>query len=936
MAARGEAPDGPRSRLGAQIELILFGIPDVVEGLEGSAAWPPDWEERGEVDYLYRKRAILVRDEDVDRVRAIVPSVPVEHYNNLRGLTRLEFADEETRNIEDVCTNVDMALGEGVATPDHVLYLCPVTEPEEVPPGLSPDPGVSPEPGGGKSVLVAALDSGWLPEAAAQHPWLADVYGQQENPTGGDPLRILPYAGHGTFVTGVLRTMASRADVYVDRTFRKVGAEYESDLAKDVSDAVKGGPDIISLSFGTYSRKDNALLGFEVLEERLRSYPGAVLVAAAGDDASRRLFWPAAFPWVISVGALAADWSSRAWFSNHGTSVDVFAPGEGLVNAYATGPYVCIFPPNVGKLRNFDGMARWSGTSFSASLVAGLVAARMSKTGENGRAATAFLLQAAQSQAIPDVGPVLVTSESEIRTSPKQEEVACRESGLSIPAASGTISSDVEEVHAGGGVSQAMRRYMKGQCPESVSVGEPFSLLASIVRAGSGNVVPEPFDVRPEGREVLFVVHAPGLQSLSDQRQIAHVPANGNSRPVVFELRADAPGPRLVSVTAWLDGSYLGELRVDIMAERDRPAGPDRDIFAAMATVPTEGAVSLVVRFDPRQNTYRFEFRDEDNPDEVTSQLPYDPGPRVEGLIGGLDDLAKGRSGYSADQTRDYLVQQGAALWRELVPNELREQFWDRQHRIQQLTILADKDPVPWELIYPKDPGHDEDFLVCQFPVTRAVFGRRPARRLSLWPARFVLPEGSPPEAGEEIDAMRKLLDPEQKPGEVISAITPLEDLLGRGQFGLLHFACHNTYDPADGSSIRLGGTQFTPTLMTTAVIDKVLAPSAPTVFINACRSAGLAPTYNRLDGWASQFLEAGAAAFIGSLWAVSDGAAREFAQEFYGQLQAGYSLGEAVKRAREAAREPDDPTWLAYTVYGDPRATIGQVPPDMPVRRMS
>jgi hypothetical protein len=108
----------------------------------------------------------------------------------------------------------------------------------------------------------------------------------------------------------------------------------------------------------------------------------------------------------------------------------------------------------------------------------------------------------------------------------------------------------------------------------------------------------------------------------------------------------------------------------------------------------------------------------------------------------------------------------GARLWRQLVPERLREQFWDRQHRIRQL-----------------------------------------------------------------IDS---------------------------GSFGLLHFACRNTYDPARGSSIRLGNVQFTPTLLEMAVIQKV-------------------------DGWASRFLEAGAAAFIGSLWAVSDGTAREFAQELYG-----------------------------------------------------
>jgi CHAT domain-containing protein len=63
---------------------------------------------------------------------------------------------------------------------------------------------------------------------------------------------------------------------------------------------------------------------------------------------------------------------------------------------------------------------------------------------------------------------------------------------------------------------------------------------------------------------------------------------------------------------------------------------------------------------------------------------------------------------------------------------------------------------------------------------------------------------------------------------------------------------------------------------------------------------------------------------FIGSLWAVSDGAAREFAQELYRQLRAGYPLGNAVMQARQAAAStPDDPTWLAYTVYGDPRAAV-------------
>ena len=431
-----------------------------------------------------------------------------------------------------------------------------------------------------------------------------------------------------------------------------------------------------------------------------------------------------------------------------------------------------------------------------------------------------------------------------------------------------------------------------------------------------------------QGADVLLVAHAPGLQLLGDQRLTVRVPADGDSEPVMFELLADEPGLRSVSITAWLAGSYLGELLIEITAERDRRPGPHRELSAEIAAEATEGAVSLVVRYDPAQNAYRFEFRDEDNLDEVISHLAYDPKPLVERLIADLDDLAKGRSGYSPAQAREYLENSGADMWRNLVPEALRAQFWDRQQRIRQLTILADKDAVPWELLYPQDPGHDAGFLVEQFPVTRAVFRRRLPRKLHLWPARFVLPMGSLPEAQEEVDAMRQMLDPGQSPDNVLTGLTPLQELIGSGDFGLLHFACHNRFDPDDGSSIMLDDVKFTPKLLTKAAIGQVLARSSPTVFINACRSAGASPTYNRLDSWATKFLEAGAGAFIGSLWAVSDGTARDFAQELYRQLQDGSLLGEAVMQARQAAgNQLDDPTWLAYTVYGDPRATVGRKP---------
>ena len=393
------------TRLRVQVDIVL-------NELAGSAAYPPDLGGGDELDYLYREGVVLVRDADVARVLRVLDGGEVKvHALNVGGLTVVELPPGIST--VEACERLDRELGVGVATPDHVFYVCPrratcpATEPEEVrSPFPEPDPAVSSEQCDGAGVSVSVMDGGWLPEAAHQHEWLRHVTGEAESPLGPDG-NIRSYAGHGTFVAGVLRSMAPKAHVHVKHTFVAGGAIFESDLAGQMAQVLQESPDIISMSWGMNTRKDVPPLSFDVLERRIRAVKGLVLVAAAGNDDARRPFWPAALPWVVSVGALSTNWRKRAWFSNYGGWVDVYAPGEDLVNAFASGPYVCQEPPHAGEHRDFDGMAQWSGTSFSTPLVAGLIAARMSVSGENGRQAAGSLLARARAQAIPGVGAVI-------------------------------------------------------------------------------------------------------------------------------------------------------------------------------------------------------------------------------------------------------------------------------------------------------------------------------------------------------------------------------------------------------------------------------------------------------------------------------------------------------------------------------------------------
>lgn len=417
----------------AQIRVILESVPEAV-AFPGTAGV--------EVEYLYRRNTILVRDANLESVMRGLDDreVPnsVDRDTALAGVTRLTLAEADEndpdRSVGAEVARIEAVEGSGAVGLDHLFYVCghscAAIEPEEVPADAVPAPrpaqvgqdAADPHDRHGKEARVLLFDTGLVERADVDHAWMTGVTGEPD--TLVQQGRIRPDGGHGTFTAGCVRVTAPEAEVRVVNAARllptgdtdDLGAVFESDLAdlirkhlvaEDDQRPVRV-PDILLLNFAGTTQGGRPPVALAGLYDRVIQHMKELLILSpAGNEGDDRKNWPGSFAWVVSVGGLAVNWSDRATWSNYGHNVDVYAPGDRLVNAFATGTYECTWEGHEGELREFHGMARWSGTSFSTPLVAGLVASRMSTTGQSSRRAWESLFDLAERQAVPGVGPVL-------------------------------------------------------------------------------------------------------------------------------------------------------------------------------------------------------------------------------------------------------------------------------------------------------------------------------------------------------------------------------------------------------------------------------------------------------------------------------------------------------------------------------------------------
>lgn len=437
----------------AQLDVIRRAFREVGEIAFASADGTGRTEDGANAQFLYRPGVALVRENtderawydefssfftDADRRDLFEGREPRRRDEETlpAGLVlvdlpaRSDSADDVLATLEELDRDRRARRLEGVvAQPDHVLHVtyrgsyCPHTEPER-PSGSAPVPGMTTDSNAGSDVRVSVVDTGLWPGSTTHKSttsWMSTVTADKEDEEVLAGTTIHEYAGHGTFVSGVIKCLAPQARVEVEGALTHGGAVSESEICKQLHQALDETdlPQLISISAGTYTRKNLGLLGFEILMATKGADDGVktIVVAAAGNDTTCDPFYPAAYPWVIAVGSVDPD-GKRSDFSNYGPWVDVYARGRDLVNAFPVGTYTCHYPQNIDpvtgpEVRQFDGMAQWSGTSFATPIVTGAIAAHMSATGTQLDPWQAYqdLLQAAKANppgpdGKPIIGPV--------------------------------------------------------------------------------------------------------------------------------------------------------------------------------------------------------------------------------------------------------------------------------------------------------------------------------------------------------------------------------------------------------------------------------------------------------------------------------------------------------------------------------------------------
>ena len=275
------------------------------------------------------------------------------------------------------------------------------------------------------------------------------------------------------------------------------------------------------------------------------------------------------------------------------------------------------------------------------------------------------------------------------------------------------------------------------------------------------------------------------------------------------------------------------------------------------------------------------------------------------------------------------LAAKGASLFASLLPADLQQLLWSLHSRIQSVQVQSEEPWIPWELckLCGQENGRavEGPFMCEGFALTRWLPGIALKPHLRLKNLAVVVPADSGLAfAASEQDYLLSLANGGRQVRRIPATFLDVRAALASGVYDGWHFSGHGGFRGSDPnrSAISLENQEtLTPEDLSGVVTN--LGRAKPVVFFNACQIGRSAMSLTDIGGWAKQFLHAGAGAFIGAYWSIYDKPAADFAQAFYNRLLTGMPIGKVTQEARKVIQSDGDPTWLAYTVFATPLATV-------------
>lgn len=284
----------------------------------------------------------------------------------------------------------------------------------------------------------------------------------------------------------------------------------------------------------------------------------------------------------------------------------------------------------------------------------------------------------------------------------------------------------------------------------------------------------------------------------------------------------------------------------------------------------------------------------------------------------------------------------GDDLYRNYVPQPFKEVFWSLRRRglLHSIQITSNSPVLPWELVRPQVPESalSDGFLGISYRLARwaprstASQVDQPLNRMTFTGVATVAPAYENnmglPFQQIEIDALSKLAGFRMVGGD----FSAFQKMVGEVTTGFIHFSGHGEVnDLGTGSpvfAIRLADQSLDPLTwraLTFAPRDK----GNPFYFFNACDTGRAESFGGFVQGWGPAILASGASGFIGGMWPLSDRTAASFSTEFYGGLTGDLAegpvyLAEVLQAVRRRFYETGDPTYLAYTFYGNANLLVG------------